>query len=114
MSGNTPAKDQLVHNNLAHKLLFWAQQNPGHFTLKEGHFRDGEDQPLVWIDRHGFNVSPKGAEFILANLARDVLSHREVKIMKDMTRPAPKAPTATEVAPELVNPDPSLSIAGLF
>lgn len=113
MSGTSPAKDQLVHNNLAHKLLFWSKGNT--------HLGDNGDilssmqptyqQTLVWVNQSGFEVTPEGAKFILANLARDVLSHREVKIMKDMTRPAP---AAKAVDPALVNPDPNLSIAGLF
>lgn len=114
MSGTTPLKDQLVHNNLAHKLMHHCL---GDLHLDAG-IRSSKKETylnlLVEVLPEGFSVTKEGAAFIIVNLPDDVLSHRERKIMKDMTRPAPKALTAAEIAPELVNPDPNLSLAGLF
>lgn len=106
MSGTTPTKDQLVHNNLAHKLLRGCR---GDLHLTDfgdiaSSRQDTFQQTLVKVENEGFSVTEVGAAFILANLPREVLSHREVKIMRDMTRPAPKAkaPPATDAAQEVL------------
>ena len=85
MSGMSPQKDQLVHNNLAHKVLFHLR---GRVSLSD--FGDVVSTEVVGtvvrVEKEGFSVTREGSVFILKNLPREVMSHREVKIMKDMTR----------------------------
>jgi len=83
MSGMSPQKDQLVHNNLAHKVLFHLR---GRVSLSD--FGDVVSTEVVGtvvrVEKEGFSVTREGSVFILKNLPREVMSHREVKIMKDM------------------------------
>lgn len=120
MSGMSPLKDQLVHNNLAHKVLYHLSgalqiSNPLRGAIIDP---DEPEVALIEVDPEGFRVTKAGAAFILANVPDEVLSHRERKIMRDMTRPAPTPAstkgTSVPTEPALVNPDPNLSIAGLF
>lgn len=121
MAGFAPLKDQLCHNNMTFKVMFWAQSNPGVISLCGGEFQDEAGNCLITSNFDGFEVTPKGAVFIKANIHRDVLSHREVKLLKDMTAPPPPVRTLrgslgapVEVEPAFINPDPNLSIAGIF
>lgn len=113
MSGTTPLKDQLVHNNLAHKLLFCGA---GDFTLhNETGFilEGGTDNVLVKVLKEGFSITTYGATYILENLPDEVLSHRERKIMKDMVR-SPQTVKTVVTDPAFANRDQGLSLEGIF
>lgn len=117
MSGFSPAKDVLVHNNLAHKLMFECKGLLGLSSFGDLVSNQGclEETVLARIEQTGFEITPAGAAFITSNVPDQVLSHRERKIMRDMLRPAPSPrPTQAKPEPALINPDLSLSLAGLF
>lgn len=117
MSGTSPAKDQLVHNNLAHKFLLRLKGCLEFNTAGDITFLG--EPPLIEVGPLGFTVTPDGAAFILKHFPREILSHREVKIMRDMTRPVPaaKAPPATSgpsPVPAWVLEDRTTALASMF
>lgn len=116
MSGLTPQKDQLVHNNLAHKLLFKSTCGGAPVSFDGDALTDpATGEVLVEVLREGFSITKEGAQFILSHIEREVLSHREVKIMKDRVRPPTLVKSVSApLDPALSNPDPNLSIIGIF